>query len=422
MNTELDEVGAATPHDDRVPNHECYRHVRRNVTELLTEARPSADSAVPACPKWTLRGLLTHLVGVAATAIGRLPGGLSDRRVPVRRTWTSRSCWRSGNSWARRWTCCSPTPGGKHGNILVMDAFTHELDIRYAIGAELPAAHPAFAGAFAVLARGFATAVHEHRLPALRLSSGSTQWTVGDGVPAATLTRDPLRPVPVAGRAPQPPPDHRPGLGPGLAPVATGFHLGPVHAARRSRRARRSRPARPAGLTPPRTRGRTPPPRRRTDSAAASAVVARAHHQRDQLALEAAVRVARLDQVTAELQRDLAVHREPHVVRHQRRVLVARNRPARDAARRALDDADQVEPAVLAVGLGELEAGERRGRRTSPSTGARSSTAVCAVHAGRAAPGPRPGRRTARLRSNAAASLPKPSCTISRTRPLMLPK
>ena len=69
-----------------------------------------------------------------------------------------------------------------------MDAFTHELDIRYAIGAGLPAEHPAFAGAFEVLANGFAGSVADHDLPALRLSTGSTQWTVGLGEPAATVT------------------------------------------------------------------------------------------------------------------------------------------------------------------------------------------------------------------------------------------
>ena len=187
MNTELDEVGAITPHDDRGPNHECYRHVRRNVTELLTEARPSPDSAVPACPKWTLRGLLTHLVGVAAAAIGNLPGGLSAAASPF----TGMDIPELLAQWAQLGSAVDvllADTGGKHGNILVMDAFTHELDIRYALGAELPAAHPAFAGAFTVLTRGFATAVHAHGLPALRLSSGSTQWTVGDGVPAATLT------------------------------------------------------------------------------------------------------------------------------------------------------------------------------------------------------------------------------------------
>ena len=189
MDTQLDEVGAPTLRGDRIPNHECYRQVRRNVAELLAQPRPVADPVVPACPDWTLRGLLTHLVCVAAAAIGRMSGWLpaqasssssADMGIPeLVATWE-----RLG---AEADLLLADT-GGRCGNILVMDAFTHELDIRYAIGAELPAAHPAFAGAFGVLANGFAAAVSDHGLPTLRLSSGSTQWTIGEGEPAATLT------------------------------------------------------------------------------------------------------------------------------------------------------------------------------------------------------------------------------------------
>lgn len=187
MDTTLNEVGAPTLRGDRVPNHESYRHVRRSVAELLAPPRPIDDPVVPACPEWTLRGLLTHLVGVAAAAIGRLSGwpaahssSSADIDIPeLLATW---------EELGAEVDLLLADAGGRVGNILVMDAFTHELDIRYAIGAGLPEEHPAFAGAFAVLVNGFAAAVHDHGLPALRLSSGRTQWTIGAGAPAATLT------------------------------------------------------------------------------------------------------------------------------------------------------------------------------------------------------------------------------------------
>jgi len=186
MDTKLDEIRTATPHTDRVPNHACYRHVRRTVAKLLAQPRPVEDPVVPACPEWTLHGLLSHLVGVAATAIGRMSGwpstGPSPADVDIPELVAQ---WERLGQEVDQLLAAT---GDRRGNILVMDAFTHELDIRYAIGAELPAAHPAFAGAFTVLARGFAAAVDGHGLPALRLSSGSTQWTIGDGRPAATLT------------------------------------------------------------------------------------------------------------------------------------------------------------------------------------------------------------------------------------------
>ncbi len=187
MDMGLQEVGRPTLRAPRVSNHESYRQVRENVTDLLSATRAVEDPLVPACPGWTLRDLVAHLVGVATMAIGRLSGSPSAQSsssegmgIPeLLETWD-----RLGTEADRLLADC----GSRSGNILVMDAFTHELDIRYAIGAELPAEHPAFARAFEVLANGFAAAVIDHGLPALRLSTGSTQWTVGLGDPVATLT------------------------------------------------------------------------------------------------------------------------------------------------------------------------------------------------------------------------------------------
>jgi hypothetical protein len=187
MITNLAEAGTPTLRGQRLPNHECYRQVRENVTELLGAVDPAGDLAVPACPEWTLRALVSHLVGVAATAIGRLSGWPAaprassvDMGLPELLT-----VWKELGAEA---DLLLADLGDRSGNILVMDAFTHELDIRYAIGAGLPDEHPAFPVAFEVLASGFACAVDDHQLPALRLSTGTTQWTVGTGEPVATVT------------------------------------------------------------------------------------------------------------------------------------------------------------------------------------------------------------------------------------------
>lgn len=186
MDTKLDEAGAPTLRGQRVPNHESYAEVRRNVLGLLSTPRQVENPVVPACPEWTLRDLVTHLVGVAAATIGRLsgwpsaqPSSSSDMDIPeLLATW-DRLGAEADQLIAER--------GGRTGSILVMDAFTHELDIRYAIGAELPREHPAFAGAFEVLANGFAAAVEDHGLPSVCLSTGRTQWTVGEDTPTATV-------------------------------------------------------------------------------------------------------------------------------------------------------------------------------------------------------------------------------------------
>lgn len=190
MDTSLREVGLPTLRAARTPNHEAYRRIRRNVTELLADERADPDAVVPACPEWTLRGLVGHLVGVASVAIGRLSGWPAAHAGSSADMSTADllATWRLLGSEV---DLLLADRGGAAGTILVMDAFVHELDIRYALGAEPVGRHPAFAGAFAVLANGFAASVTAHQLPALRLSTGRTQWTVGDGEPVATLTADP---------------------------------------------------------------------------------------------------------------------------------------------------------------------------------------------------------------------------------------
>ncbi|HWM07014.1 MAG TPA: maleylpyruvate isomerase family mycothiol-dependent enzyme [Actinophytocola sp.] len=187
METSLHEMGEPTLRLDRTPNHDSYRQVRENVTELLLGSH--VNPTVPACPEWTVRDLLAHLVGVAALAIGRMSGWPATQPTSSAGMGLPEllESWRTLGAEADLLLASQPE---RSGTILVMDAFTHELDIRYAIGAELPDEHPAFAGAFEVLATGFAASVSAHHLPPVRLSTGPTQWTVGGGDPAATLTAD----------------------------------------------------------------------------------------------------------------------------------------------------------------------------------------------------------------------------------------
>lgn len=185
MDTSLSETGRPTLRGERVPNHVAYRAVRLAVTELLADSDTEA-LVVPACPEWTVRQLLGHLVGIAALAIGRMSGwaptAAGGADVPNLLDEWAKLGPRVEELLAER--------GGRGGNLMIMDAFTHELDLRYALGAGCTNDHPAFAGAFEVLANGFSASVTAHNLPGVRLSAGGTQWLVGDSEPAATLTAD----------------------------------------------------------------------------------------------------------------------------------------------------------------------------------------------------------------------------------------
>ena len=189
MDTSLREIGRPTLRATRAPSHESYRQVRNNVLEVLTSARAEENPVVPACPEWTLRDLLAHLTGSAALAIGRMSGWPAAHPSASADMGVAELV----DAWDRLGSevdLLLSERTGRAGNLLVTDAFTHELDIRYAVGAPLPGDHPAFAGAFEVLATGFSAGVSAHALPAVRMSTGSTQWTVGEGEAAATVTAD----------------------------------------------------------------------------------------------------------------------------------------------------------------------------------------------------------------------------------------
>ena len=73
----------------------------------------------------------------------------------------------------------------RKGAVLVMDAFTHELDIRLALGAALPVDHPAFRGAFEVAVGGLSGSVMARGLPPFLLDTDGGSWIAGDGEPVA---------------------------------------------------------------------------------------------------------------------------------------------------------------------------------------------------------------------------------------------
>ncbi|MFL6140504.1 MAG: maleylpyruvate isomerase family mycothiol-dependent enzyme [Labedaea sp.] len=180
MDTRLHQTGETAP----VANSVAYRNVRHNVTRMLTEHSPAEDHVVPACPLWTICDLLAHLAGTAALAIGRLSGSVPARRTPA-----------GANdivSLLGEWDWMGPEVerllSDRAGNLLVMDSFTHELDLRYALGVPLPTAHPAFARALEMLVAGFSASVSAHGLPALQLVVDGTRWTVGVGMPVGVLT------------------------------------------------------------------------------------------------------------------------------------------------------------------------------------------------------------------------------------------
>lgn len=119
----------------------AYLAVRQRVIDLV-RSRPESDGdlVVPHCPAWTVRDLLAHLVGAPEDILaGRLEGVATD-------AWTQAQVDRHrGETLAQLADAWEATSGGFDAVLpmipspvnsqLVLDAVTHEHDLRHALGA-----------------------------------------------------------------------------------------------------------------------------------------------------------------------------------------------------------------------------------------------------------------------------------------------
>ncbi len=166
-----------------------YRQVRENITILLTDLPGADGKIVPSCPQWTVRDLLAHLAEICDRVITRFGG----EPCPVPET-------ASVTELLRLWNERGPEAdsllaadgeGRSRGDIMVMDAFTHELDLRYTLGEPLPEAHPAWLRGFEVLVSGLGTSLTSHGLPGMRIETEGATWIAGTEPVAAVLTGPP---------------------------------------------------------------------------------------------------------------------------------------------------------------------------------------------------------------------------------------
>ncbi|GHE14467.1 hypothetical protein GCM10011381_41090 [Klenkia taihuensis] len=158
---------------------EEWTRAQARVIELV-EGIPAAEAAlpVPACPDWSVRDLLAHVVGYSTDA-------LADREDDDHgAAWTQAQVdaragrgiaplvaeWRGNTGPLRAWMA-------EHGVRPLNDVVIHEQDLRGALG--VPGAHdtPALAALRDRFAGRVADAVAEAGLPPLRLEGGS--WSHG---------------------------------------------------------------------------------------------------------------------------------------------------------------------------------------------------------------------------------------------------
>lgn len=176
----------------------AYLVVRQRLTDALAGLPDEqAERPVPACPRWTVRQTVAHLAGACADILaGRLEDAGSE-------AWTARqveaAAERSLADLLVDWAGTGPQVAAllaaapKIMGQVLMDAVSHEYDLREALDLPLPSAapdgDPVLATAVGWVAPRFLRSAEKAGFPRFRISSGDRTWTYRDGEgPEATLT------------------------------------------------------------------------------------------------------------------------------------------------------------------------------------------------------------------------------------------
>lgn len=157
-----------------------YAESKARIVELVRDADLSLP--VPACPGWTVHGVVAHLASVATAVVeGAPPAEGTEDAVAAR-------AGRSLDELLAEWDAQAPAVEKAVLEMRVprpvVDIQTHEHDIRDAIGA--PPADFDFSLQLYVL--GLDLRLRKGDLPALRIVAEDDTWEVGEGEPTTTVT------------------------------------------------------------------------------------------------------------------------------------------------------------------------------------------------------------------------------------------
>lgn len=162
----------------------AYAGVRRRVNELIGEASDRWGDVVPACPGWRVHDVVAHLAGVCDDVLGgRLDGAGTDpwtaAQVASRHDQPTAEVLADWNAQAEQLEA-GLDGFGPAGRQLVMDAVTHEHDLRLAVGA--PGARDSDAVVIGLdwLGRAFQSTARAAGHPGLRIVSSDgaqTSWS-----------------------------------------------------------------------------------------------------------------------------------------------------------------------------------------------------------------------------------------------------
>jgi uncharacterized protein (TIGR03083 family) len=160
----------------------------------LTDA--DAAAVVACCPDWTIHDLFAHMAGVSADiCTGNMDGATTDAwtdaQVQQRR---GRSLAEVCAEWADRGAVVERMirAGGPFPPPFFIDAFTHEWDLRQAVGAVAAPDFGLLATALPGLITSWGSRLDQAGLAAVELTLGEEASMLGSVMPAVTLRTDPF--------------------------------------------------------------------------------------------------------------------------------------------------------------------------------------------------------------------------------------
>lgn len=175
-----------------------YRDLRRRMVALGRSVDDDGGAAtpVPATPEWTVRDHFAHMAGVADDLLaGRLEGVATD-------PWTAAQlARREGRALAElldEWASLAPaleelleTLDDAVDPRLVIDLWTHDQDVRAAVGASRPVDDPHVGWIVSRAAPAWVGRAARRGLPALEVRCGEEVWGPEDGPAEVVLVLEP---------------------------------------------------------------------------------------------------------------------------------------------------------------------------------------------------------------------------------------
>jgi uncharacterized protein (TIGR03083 family) len=174
----------------------AYNGGRTRISELVGALdATTSGTPVPACPRWTVKDVVSHLTGICRDLLdGNLEGVATDpwttAQVDARRHLSIAEVVAEWEELGPQVEAMVPSFPAAPATQLVGDLITHEHDVRGALGR--PGARHSDGVTIGInfVARNFSRAAAERGLPALRLRTPEREWVAEGATPVATLSAE----------------------------------------------------------------------------------------------------------------------------------------------------------------------------------------------------------------------------------------